>query len=142
MRDPAGVEPAAAHPAVPVGSRPVAPMPEYQPRGRGRTARLLLAATPALVILGTAAFVGFVRPGYLRAPLLDQATVQSGVQSVLTDNYGLPNVTSVSCPEGQRIKPGLGFDCVAKLGTAPATVHVIIQDAAGTYLVNRPVLHP
>jgi hypothetical protein len=142
MRDSAGVEGAVSPSGDPAGRRPVAPMPEYNPPRRGRLARFLLAATPALIILGTAAFVGFVRPGYLRAPLLDQATVQNGVQSVLTDNYGLPNVTSVSCPEGQRIRPGASFDCVAKLGTAPAVVHVIIQDTAGTYLVNRPVLHP
>ncbi|MFC9895615.1 DUF4333 domain-containing protein [Nocardia sp. NPDC127579] len=69
---------------------------------------------------------------------LDQSAVQDGVKKVLTDSYGITDVTDVSCPSGQEVKEGATFECSLKVSGEDKKVNLKITDKDGTYEVGRP----
>ncbi|MDL9935911.1 DUF4333 domain-containing protein [Gordonia sp. ABSL1-1] len=98
----------------------------------GVGAALLIAA---VVVVVTA----FWLPGW--APKkLDQSAAESGVQTVLTENYGIAKdqVSDVSCPSGQKIKSGDSFTCTVTVGGQKQQVKLTFLDDDGKYEVARP----
>ena len=60
------------------------------------------------------------------------------MQKVLKDSYGIDDVQEVSCPSGQKVEVGAGFDCDLKVGGEQKKVTVKITKDDGTYEVGRP----
>ncbi|CAM4293536.1 DUF4333 domain-containing protein [Nocardia ninae] len=69
---------------------------------------------------------------------LDQAAVQDGVKKVLTDSYGIQDVSDVTCPSGQEVKVDATFDCNLKVSGEGKKVTIKITKEDGTYEVGRP----
>ncbi|WP_433655434.1 DUF4333 domain-containing protein [Nocardia sp. CA-128927] len=69
---------------------------------------------------------------------LDQSAVQDGVKKVLTDSYGIQDVSDVSCPSGQEVKVDATFDCSLKVSGEGKKVTIKITKDDGTYEVGRP----
>jgi hypothetical protein len=69
---------------------------------------------------------------------LDQSAVQDGVKKVLTDSYGIQDVSDVSCPSGQEVKVDATFDCNLKVSGEAKKVTIKITKDDGTYEVGRP----
>lgn len=69
---------------------------------------------------------------------LDQNALQGGVQQVLSDSYGIQDVTDVSCPEGHEVEAGSIFTCSLQVSGEAKEVSVEITKDDGTYEVGRP----
>ncbi|MEU7765754.1 DUF4333 domain-containing protein [Nocardia sp. NPDC049190] len=69
---------------------------------------------------------------------LDQAAVQDGVKKVLSDSYGIQDVSDVSCPSGQEVKVDAAFECSLKVSGESKKVTIKITKEDGTYEVGRP----
>ncbi|MGX1762788.1 DUF4333 domain-containing protein [Streptomyces lydicus] len=69
---------------------------------------------------------------------LDQAAVQDGVKKVLSDSYGIQDVSDVSCPSGQAVKVDATFACDVNLSGEVKEVTIKITKEDGTYEVGRP----
>ncbi|GAA5154614.1 hypothetical protein GCM10023321_26740 [Pseudonocardia eucalypti] len=97
-----------------------------------------LLAVALAAVVGVVGVLGFVKPGYFVARVLDQASVQDGVRSILRTQYHLPGVTDVACPSDQPVQSGLAFDCTVTLDGRTAAVTVLLKDDQGGYEVSRP----
>jgi len=113
------------------GAGAPAPTPR---RGKGR----LFFAIGVLVVLGLVAFLGFVAPGVWVSKVLDQNAVQDGVRGILTTNYNVGSVETVSCPADQQVRIGVQFTCQVVIAGAARSVVVTVTDSNGTYQVARP----
>ncbi|MGW4092269.1 DUF4333 domain-containing protein [Nocardia sp. NPDC004750] len=69
---------------------------------------------------------------------LDQAAVQDGVKKVLSDSYGIQDISDVSCPSGQEVKVDATFECSVKVSGEAKKVSIKITKDDGTYEVGRP----
>ena len=76
-------------------------------------------------------------PGFFNTKVLDVGAVQTGVQQVLTQDYGL-KVQSVTCPDGQQVLPNATFECTAVVDGDQVTVPIKITSEDGNYEVGRP----
>jgi Domain of unknown function (DUF4333) len=115
---------------------PSLPEPAHPPRRikQGLVLGLLVAVLLAAIV----GFIGFVTPGYFLVRVLDPAAVQTGVQKVLTNDYGMTGVDRVICGEGNKVVPNATFDCRASVGGEQVTVPIRITSDAGDYEVGRP----
>jgi hypothetical protein len=106
------------------------------PRQRGR---LGVAVT---VLTGFSAGIigvgGFVYPGYFLDRVLDPVAAQTGVQKVLTNDYGLTGVEQVVCPRSIAVVAGTSFTCRATLSGEQVEVRVEFITDDGDYAVSRP----
>ncbi|MDQ0381745.1 DUF4333 domain-containing protein [Amycolatopsis thermophila] len=103
------------------------------------SAKGLLTGVGALVVVVAAFCVtAFLAPGFLKTTVLSQTAVQDGVKQVLTGNYQLTNVGSVSCPADQEVVAGRTFDCATTVDGKGKTVTVTIKDDAANYEVAYP----
>lgn len=94
-------------------------------------ASLGLLAGAAVGALITLAVTGqFVRP------VFTGASVEDGVQGVLEDEFGLPDVRDVSCPEEPSAAAGAEFACAFTTGDREFSVQVRVLDSGGQYLVG------
>ncbi|GAA4781806.1 hypothetical protein GCM10023200_14050 [Actinomycetospora chlora] len=89
----------------------------------------------ALVVVGLLAFV--VGPKFARVDVLDGDAVAQGVTRVVTEDWRR-QITGVSCPSDQEVRPGVRFTCSATVDGRPAQVPVAILDQQGTYSVGQP----
>ena len=89
----------------------------------------------ALIVLGLLAFV--VGPRFARVDVLDADSVTQGVTRVVTEDWRR-QITGVTCPSDQEVRPGATFTCSATVDGRPAQVPVSIIDASGTYSVGQP----
>ena len=108
-----------------------------QPVRRGRQG-LVLALLILLLLAGVVGFLGFVTPGFFLVRVLDPAAVQTGVQKVLTNDYGLTGVDRVICGDGNRVSAGTTFECRATVAGEQVTVPIRVTTDAGDYEVGRP----
>ncbi|WP_338761883.1 DUF4333 domain-containing protein [Nocardia vulneris] len=69
---------------------------------------------------------------------LDQAAVQDGVKKVLSDSYGIQDVSDVTCPSGEAVKVDATFTCDVKVSGEAKKVTIKITKEDGTYEVGRP----
>lgn len=97
-----------------------------------------LLAVVLVAVVGVVGVLGFVTPGYFVTRVLDQASVQDGVRSILRTQYHLPGASEVGCPSGQPVRPDATFDCTVTVDGRPATVTVRLKDDQGGYEVSRP----
>lgn len=90
----------------------------------------LLAGAAVGVIVTLAVTDQFVRP------VFTGASVEDGVQGVLEDEFGLPDVRDVSCPEEPSAAAGAEFACAFTTGDREFSVQVRVLDSGGQYLVG------
>lgn len=117
------------------------PLPDVS-RAPGRSRTPLIVGAGVLVLLGIGAVLAFVTPGFLISTVFDQTALQSGVQRVLTDDYGYPVVGEVVCGDPAQgpipVREGDTFTCATTIDGVPATVPVRITSGGGDYEVSRP----
>ncbi|WP_067843942.1 DUF4333 domain-containing protein [Nocardia lijiangensis] len=123
------------------GQQPQQPQQQWgqgqqQPPKQGGKKGLIigLAALGVLVIGAVVALVVVLTS----KDKLDQAAVQDGVKKVLTDSYGIQDVSDVSCPSGQEVKVDATFECTLKVSGEQKKVNIKITKDDGTYEVGRP----
>ncbi|MGW4242891.1 DUF4333 domain-containing protein, partial [Nocardia sp. NPDC004722] len=109
--------------------------PQLTPVKKKKTGLIIGLVIGALVILGGA---GAGLTWLLSKDQLDNSAVQSGVQKVLKDSYGIDDVQNVSCPSGQKVQVDKTFDCTLKVGGENKKVTIKITKDDGTYEVGRP----
>ncbi len=109
---------------------------QQPPRSGGGKKGLIigLAAVGVLVLGGIVALVLLLTA----TDKLDQAAVQDGVKQVLTDSYGITDVSDVSCPSDQKVEVDATFECTLKVSGEQKKVNIKITKDDGTYEVGRP----
>ncbi len=90
------------------------------------------------IIVVVLAITAFVAPGFAVSKELKQSAVQDGVKSILEKDYQATEVSTVSCPNGQKVQKGKTFDCTATIAGAQQKVTVTFLDDSGRYEVGRP----
>lgn len=109
-------------------------------RGSGRKPPLrLVIGAAAVVVVAVVAVLGLVTPGFLRTPVFDPAALQQGVARVLTQDYHLPDVGSITCAGDIAVTAGSSFQCDATVDGLPVKVPVTVTGDDGSYRVSRPV---
>ncbi|MGV9664073.1 DUF4333 domain-containing protein [Nocardia niigatensis] len=111
------------------------PQPQQPPAGKKKTG-LIIGIVVAVVVVLAAAGGGLA--WLLSKDQLDNKAVESGVQKVLKDSYGIDDVQNVSCPSGQKVEVDKTFDCSLKVGGENKKVTIKITKDDGTYEVGRP----
>lgn len=131
---------ASPRPPAPHGAPPPPSPPPPQPQAPRRRGRRLVIAGLTAAGLGASAVAGVtVVVGLMdQVPVLDGRAVETGVKQVLAE-YGTATPESITCPDGQEVRPGATFTCSVrnKLGLAKP-VRIEITSAAGDYLVGKP----
>ncbi|MDN5751430.1 MAG: DUF4333 domain-containing protein, partial [Pseudonocardia sp.] len=116
------------------------PLPGASGRPERRTTPLIVAVVVALLAVG--AVLAFVAPGFLRPVVFDQAALDSGVQRVLVEGYGVVGVGEVVCGDPTQgpipVRTGDVFTCSTTVAGAPVTVSVTITSGSGDYEVSSP----
>ena len=82
--------------------------------------------------------LGFYRPGFFVTKVFDGNALQTGVTKILTEDYGLANVSGVNCAQNIKVTQGATFTCSANVDGKPVTVPVRVTSSAGDYEVGRP----
>jgi hypothetical protein len=95
---------------------------------------------PLFIVLGLLVVVLGVAAVYFFGgrSTLDQQAAETGVAQVLTQSYGLENVTDVTCPSGRRVKKNDSFTCTVTFEGEIRDVTITFVDDKGTYEVGRP----
>ena len=70
--------------------------------------------------------------------VFDSNALQTGVTKILTEDYGLANVSGVNCAQNIKVTQGATFTCSANVDGKPVTVPVRVTSSAGDYEVGRP----
>ncbi len=105
---------------------------------RKRSKKPLVIGGIIALLIAAAAVVLFWVPGLLAPKVFDEKAVAAGVTTVLTRDYGLQNVTGVTCPANTSVKAGATFTCDATIDGDASKVEIKILDAQGKYEVGRP----
>jgi hypothetical protein len=71
-----------------------------------------------------------------RAKIFDQAAVQDSVKRILTDDYKVEGITTVTCPAKQDVKEGSTFDCAVALADVVKKVTLTVTSDEGDYEVS------
>lgn len=92
-----------------------------------------------IAVVALAAVALFVWPGWAQgAKTFDSEQMQTDVQRVLTENYQIMGVESVSCPSGQKIEAGVTFTCEATIGGQRQQVPITVTGRGNEYEVGMP----
>jgi hypothetical protein len=70
--------------------------------------------------------------------VFDRQALQDGVYKVLTEAYQLEDVSGISCPANQPVKPDSTFSCGVTVGTEQKHVEIVVRDDQGQYQVGAP----
>ena len=118
------------------------PQQPYGPQQTGSSGKsktgLWIGIIVAVIVLAAAAILLFWKPGFLNTTVFDSSQMESGVESVLTDEYGISNVGDVSCPSGKEITKGNEFTCTVQIDGADQEVPITVNDSEGNYTVGQP----
>lgn len=113
---------------------------QQQPKKKGGGAWIWI--TMVVVVLAAAAFLvlGLVTPGFLNTKVFDQTALQGpdGVQKILTEDYKVEDIKSVTCPADQEVKQGNKFTCDVTVGDKKMTVQITVTNDDGEYQVALP----
>jgi len=71
-----------------------------------------------------------------RAKIFDQAAVQDSVKRILTTDYKVEGITTVTCPAKQEVKEGSTFDCAVALADVVKKVTITVTSDEGDYEVG------
>jgi hypothetical protein len=90
------------------------------------------------LIVGAAlgAVVALAVSGQFIRPVFTGSDVEEGVADVLETEYGLPEVSDVSCPAEPSASAGAEFACAFTTGDREFSVQIRVLDAEGQYLVG------
>jgi hypothetical protein len=130
------------------------PTPEYQPEfqvGPAEPPRRTGVIWAAVVVV-VVAIAGFVVLGFVWAPwvagsrgfevatVFDSNAMDSGVASVLRNDYGYSDVqaSDVTCPSNKPVSNGDTFLCVANIDGTTKNVPIKVTSNDGNYEVFRP----
>ena len=97
----------------------------------------VIGGVVALVVV-VLAITAFWAPGFAVTTELSGSAAERGVRSVLVRDYQATDVSSVSCPDGQKVQKGSSFRCSVSIAGAQQQVTVTFLDDNGTYQVGRP----
>lgn len=97
----------------------------------------VIGGVVALVVV-ILAITAFWAPGFAVTTELSRSAAENGVRSVLVRDYQATDVSSVRCPDGQKVEKGSSFRCSATIAGAQQQVTVTFLDDNGTYQVGRP----
>jgi hypothetical protein len=111
--------------------------PGQQPPQQGGKGKGLIIGLSLLGVAVVGAIVALVLV-LTAKDQLDQAAVQDGVKKVLSDSYGIQDISDVSCPSGQEVKVDATFECSVKVSGEAKKVNIKITKDDGTYEVGRP----
>jgi Domain of unknown function (DUF4333) len=119
--------------------------PGYQPgfpgaegaTPRRRTGLVWTIVVIVVVLVAVAGVLGFVWPGFFNTKVLDTASVQNGVKSILQNDYKI-NVGSVTCPSNPEVKVGNVFTCQVTVDGQQKSVQVTVKTSDGQYEVAQP----
>lgn len=75
-------------------------------------------------------------PGWAVTTYLDQTALQTGVNQVLTQDYGL-TVGAVQCPGDVEVSAGTQFSCQAVVDGEQVEVPGVVTSDEGDYQINR-----
>jgi uncharacterized protein DUF4333 len=120
-----------------------APPPPAAPRDparRRRVRRIVLLVVLGVVVVAAivVALLAFlVGPRFARYDVLDRAAVERGVGDVVSRDWHR-QVTGVTCPDGERVRPGVAFVCTASVDGRPQQIPVDVVDENGGYEVGQP----
>ncbi|OLL72075.1 hypothetical protein Ae168Ps1_0447c [Pseudonocardia sp. Ae168_Ps1] len=116
------------------GAEPWAPSEAVRaPAGNGKKWALAGAGVLLVAVLAVSALVW---PAWLLTSHLDQTALQTGVNQVLTEDYGL-QVGAVQCPDDVEVSAGTQFACQAVVDGEQVEVAGIVTSDEGDYQVNR-----
>ncbi|MDN5860705.1 MAG: DUF4333 domain-containing protein, partial [Pseudonocardia sp.] len=104
----------------------------------GRSKLPLILGVVVVLLIAGAAVLLFWYPGFLAPKVFDEQAVAEGVTTVLTRDYGLQNVTGVTCPADTAVKAGATFTCDVTIDGDASKVEIKILDDQGKYEVGRP----
>ena len=68
----------------------------------------------------------------------DQAAVEAQVEQVLGEDYGLAEVSEVSCPAEVKPEQGTSFECTYVLNDSTQSVPVTVGSDDGQLLIGSP----
>jgi len=121
----------------PFGPQPgIGAAPPQKPKNKsGKGMWLGLGA--AVVLVAAAAVVLFWIPGLLVQKVFDAEAMNRDVQRVLTDNYGVEGVESVSCPEDQPVTVDETFTCDVTVDGGQQQVTITVKSEDARYQVGR-----
>ncbi|WP_327118271.1 DUF4333 domain-containing protein [Nocardia sp. NBC_01730] len=108
-----------------------------QPQPQGGKGKGLIIGLSVLGVVVIGAIIALVLV-LTAKDKLDQAAVQDGVKKVLSDSYGIQDVSDVSCPSGEEVKVDATFQCDLKVSGEAKKVTIKITKEDGTYEVGRP----
>ncbi|GAA1904698.1 protein of unknown function (DUF4333) [Williamsia serinedens] len=151
-QQPYGQQPPPQYGQQPYGQQPYGQQPYAQSAGSapGQDAFASMAPSKARrpmlfgVIGGVVALVvvlaitAFWAPGFAVTTELSRSAAENGVRSILVRDYQATDVSSVQCPDGQKVEKGSSFRCSATIAGAQQQVTVTFLDDNGTYQVGRP----
>ncbi len=126
------------------GQPPVYGQPAAPPAKSSKGA--LIGIIVAVVVLAVAAIVLFWKPGLLTGDkTFDNAQMSKDVQTILTNSptgnppgYGLPGISNVNCPSGQKVVASSSFTCTLTQNGAAKKVTITVTDDKGLYSVSPP----
>lgn len=107
-------------------------------RTRSRSTLPLIVIGGVVLILALVGVLGFVAPGFFVKKVFDASAVQTGVTTILTNDYKLTSVSGVTCPAQQEVKVGATFTCTASVDGSDRTVPITVKTSDGSYEVGRP----
>ncbi|HEX5113839.1 MAG TPA: DUF4333 domain-containing protein [Pseudonocardiaceae bacterium] len=118
--------------------------PGYQPGFPGdqatphrRTGLIWSIVVAVVVIAAAVAVLGFVWPGWFNTKVLDTASLENGVKTVLQNDYKI-NVSNVTCPSDPEVSVGKVYQCHVSVGGQQKEVDVTIKSTDGLYEVAQP----
>ena len=99
---------------------------------------LIVVLAVVVVVAVVVALLAFlVGPRFARYDVLDRAAVERGVGDVVTRDWHR-QITGVTCPDGERVRPGVTFVCSATVDGRPQQIPVDVVDEHGGYEVGQP----
>jgi hypothetical protein len=107
------------------------------PPKRRRWKKPWLIAAAVVVVLGGGG-AGAWLLGAFHGDVLDQNSVQNGVQQVLRGDFGEGDVRNVSCPKNEPVKTGTTFECSAVVAGQPKKVTVRVLNEQPQFEVGAP----
>jgi hypothetical protein len=102
-----------------------------------RSKKPWLIGAAVIVVLGGGAAAAWLL-GAFRGEVLDQHSVQDGVQKVLREDFGEGDVKDANCPKDQPVRTGTTFDCIVTVAGQPKKVTVRVLNDQAQYEVGAP----
>ncbi|MGO1404525.1 MAG: DUF4333 domain-containing protein [Agrococcus casei] len=120
---------------------PAMQQPSPEPQQKPKKSRRALAA--ALITGGAVAVIavplGMALGWFMQTnQYFDQAAVEAQVEQVLGEDYGLAEVSEVSCPAEVKPEQGTSFECTYVLNDSTQSVPVTVGSDDGQLLIGSP----